>query len=41
VKTTKNDVSFVDGSDKEMCFAGIYKYPAGGNLYQCTTGLHP
>jgi len=29
-----------DGSDKEMCFTGMYKYPAGGGLFQCTTGPH-
>lgn len=36
VNNTKNDISYGDGSDKEMCFTGMYKYPAGGNLFQCT-----
>jgi hypothetical protein len=35
VNNTNVDVSFGDGSDKEMCFTGMYKYPAGGNLFQC------
>jgi hypothetical protein len=35
VNTTGHSVSFGDGSDKEMCFTGMYKYPAGGSLFQC------
>jgi hypothetical protein len=29
------DIGFGDGSDKEMCFTGMYKYPAGGSVFQC------
>jgi hypothetical protein len=28
-------VTFGDSSNQEMCFTGLYKYPAGGNLFQC------
>lgn len=28
-------VTFGDSSNQEMCFTGYYKYPAGGNLFQC------
>ncbi|MBA3541092.1 MAG: hypothetical protein H0T79_15885 [Deltaproteobacteria bacterium] len=28
-------VGFGDSSTDEMCFAGFYKYPAGGNAFQC------
>jgi hypothetical protein len=28
-------VTFGDSSNQEMCFTGMYKYPAGGNLFQC------
>lgn len=38
VNSGKNPIFFGDGSDKEMCFTGMYKYPAGGSLFQCTTG---
>jgi hypothetical protein len=31
-------MTFGDGSDKEMCFTGMYKYPAGGNLFGCAMG---
>jgi hypothetical protein len=40
VNNTGSDISFGDGSDKEMCFTGMYKYPAGGSVFQCATGLH-
>jgi len=40
VNSGKNPIFFGDGSDKEMCFTGMYKYPAGGGLFQCTTGPH-
>jgi hypothetical protein len=32
-------MTFGDGSDKEMCFTGMYKYPAGGSLFSCAMGL--
>ena len=38
VNTTKSVMTWGDGSDKEMCFTGMYKYPAGGDLFQCTSG---
>ena len=41
VNTTRDPIGWGDGSDKEMCFTGMYKYPAGGNLFQCTGGTHP
>jgi hypothetical protein len=28
---------FGDSSDSEMCFTGIYKYPAGGGLFGCVS----
>ena len=28
-------VTFGERSEDEMCFAGIYRYPAGGALYEC------
>jgi hypothetical protein len=37
VNNTLVDIGFGDGSDKEMCFTGMYKYPAGGNQLDCTT----
>jgi hypothetical protein len=40
VNNTGTPMSWGDGSDKEMCFTGMYKYPAGGNLFQCTSGPH-
>jgi hypothetical protein len=30
---------FGDSSDQEMCFTGIYRYPAGGNLFACAYGM--
>jgi hypothetical protein len=38
VNNTGSLMTWGDGSDKEMCFTGIYKYPAGGGLFQCTAG---
>jgi hypothetical protein len=38
VNNTKNVMTWGDGSDKEMCFTGMYKYPAGGGLFQCVGG---
>ena len=35
VNNTGVSIGYGDGSDKEMCFTGMYKYPAGGNLFQC------
>jgi hypothetical protein len=33
-----HNVGFGDSSTAEMCFTGVYKYPAGGTLFQCTSG---
>lgn len=41
VNNTKSVMTWGDGSDKEMCFTGMYKYPAGGGLFQCTGGAQP
>jgi hypothetical protein len=41
VNNTKAVMTWGDGSDKEMCFTGMYKYPAGGGLFQCTGGSQP
>lgn len=38
VNNTGHTIAFGDGSDKEMCFTGMYKYPAGGNLFSCAMG---
>jgi hypothetical protein len=38
VNNTGSTMTFGDGSDKEMCFTGMYKYPAGGNLFDCAMG---
>jgi len=38
VNNTGTTLQFGDGSDKEMCFTGMYKYPAGGNLFDCAMG---
>jgi hypothetical protein len=38
VNNTGSVMTWGDGSDREMCFTGMYKYPAGGGLFQCTTG---
>ncbi len=35
VNNTGATVSFGDSSTDEMCFTGIYKYPAGSNVYSC------
>jgi hypothetical protein len=39
INNTNGPIGFGDGSDKEMCFTGMYKYPAGGNLLQCALGF--
>jgi hypothetical protein len=40
VNNTGGNVGFGDSSDQEMCFTGLYRYPApqtgGTNLFQCT-----
>lgn len=38
INNTKTTMTWGDGSDREMCFTGMYKYPAGGSLFQCTGG---
>jgi hypothetical protein len=35
VNTTGATVTFGDSTTDEMCFTGIYKYPAGSNAYAC------
>ncbi len=35
--TTGSPVGFCETTQCEMCFTGIYKYPAGGTLYDCTS----
>jgi hypothetical protein len=37
--TTANDVKFGDSSLAEMCFAGIYRYPADGTPFICMDGF--
>ena len=37
VNTTGSQVNFGDSSTAEMCFTGMYKYPAGGQLFGCTS----
>ena len=32
------NIPFGDSSNQEMCFTGLYKYPAGGGLFQCSSG---
>ncbi|MEJ7604125.1 MAG: hypothetical protein WKG01_40040 [Kofleriaceae bacterium] len=32
----KVEIPFGDSSNEEMCFTGMYKYPAGGGLFQCS-----
>jgi hypothetical protein len=31
------EVTFGDSSNQEMCFTGMYKWPAGGGLFACVT----
>lgn len=38
LNNTGHTVEFGDSSEDEMCFTGIYKYPAGGSLFQCALG---
>lgn len=35
VNTSGVTVRFGDSSNEEMCFTGMYKYPAGGFLFEC------
>jgi hypothetical protein len=35
VNNTGTELKFGDSSNEEMCFTGMYKYPAGGSLFQC------
>ena len=37
--TTSAEVDFGQSSTDEMCFTGIYKYPAGGGTFGCVTGI--
>jgi hypothetical protein len=39
--TTDHLVTFGDSSLAEMCFAGIYRYPADGDAFPCIAGAHP
>jgi hypothetical protein len=34
-------VTWGDSSTEEMCFTGLYRYPAGGNLFECINGIPP
>ena len=34
--TTSADVTFGESSDTEMCFSGVYRYPATGNFFICS-----
>ena len=38
VNNTGHTVTFGEKSTDEMCFTGMYKYPAGGNLFSCAMG---
>jgi hypothetical protein len=35
--TTDHTITFGDSSTEEMCFTGIYRYPAGDELFSCVT----
>lgn len=35
--TTGSNITFGDSSNQEMCFTGMYKWPAGGSLFQCAS----
>jgi hypothetical protein len=37
VNNTGATIYFGDSSTDEMCFTGMYKYPAGGGLFGCTS----
>jgi len=34
-------IQWGDSSTAEMCFVGIYRYPAGGTLFDCINGIPP
>lgn len=38
VNTTNRTITFGDSSDQEMCFSGLYRYPAGngGSIFECS-----
>ena len=37
--SSNSPVFFGDSSTSEMCFMGLYRYPAsGGNLFECSDG---
>ncbi len=38
VNDTGATINFGDSSTDEMCFTGMYKYPAGSSTFACTTG---
>lgn len=38
LNTTGSPVPYGESSNDEMCFTGIYRYPAGGNLLACVDG---
>jgi hypothetical protein len=38
--TTDHDVRFGDSSNAEMCFAGLYRYPADGSPFICVDGFN-
>ena len=38
VNNTGETKTFGESSTDEMCFTGMYKYPADGNTFGCTTG---
>jgi hypothetical protein len=38
VNTTGTTKTFGESSTDEMCFTGMYKWPADGNTFGCTTG---
>jgi len=39
MNTTGGIVGFGEGSDDEMCFAGVYYYPAVGAPYLCSDDI--
>jgi len=38
VDNTGTTKTFGESSTDEMCFTGMYKYPADGNTFGCTSG---
>jgi len=38
VNNTGSTKHFGESSNDEMCFTGMYKYPADGNVFGCTSG---